>query len=583
MKAKIFAFFMAMGALFLTSAQPPAEFSLIGEVSEDLNPEQNAGLYKLKLQWEPIDEEKFDYISLEIEDEAFDLLASATNFETFVEQPIANYKVKLTAHRKGFGLAKKEILQVETPADNNYLSQQIKDIKLSESELLFSHWVEGINPDTVFYEVQPLFTGTSVIVEPVQVKEKNWEIAFPLDRWTEASSLKVTFHGSCENGNLFGNLRTDAAPLAVGAENFFLTVDANQFSLVNAAVESYHLQTVRYFGESLHLGVEEVEAPAEYELKNSCGETVAAGKYGTENNGGIPLALLEPGQHYIFLDGKPLQTDQAFSQTWHTVARNGASREAGISQADGLVVLQVAQVKELPPEVYDLIVDPGHGGMDTGTSGNGMLESHEVLEISKYMAERFEDHGLKVKLTRDGDYEPAGPGNFHHVESPYYENGRVEQVYRHQAKYLISNHLNAIGGGIMIEGYEIYTSILTDDAWSSTVSQKLADTGRLAKDSLKNEHRQSLGSYKKLSNEGKDYLYMLRETGGELSSAANLTKYNPDAYDEMPLYGAEAMLIEYAYIDNPDEAALWQKNYKKWGEAAVKGTLEYLGIDYKEK
>ena len=52
---------------------------------------------------------------------------------------------------------------------------------------------------------------------------------------------------------------------------------------------------------------------------------------------------------------------------------------------------------------------------------------------------RLEDHGLKVKLTRTDDLDPAGSGNFDYGKSPFFDEGRVEQVYRYQTKYMLSN------------------------------------------------------------------------------------------------------------------------------------------------
>ena len=39
--------------------------------------------------------------------------------------------------------------------------------------------------------------------------------------------------------------------------------------------------------------------------------------------------------------------------------------------------------------------------------------------------------------------DPAGPGNFDYGKSPFFDEGRVEQVYRYQTKYMLSNHLNS--------------------------------------------------------------------------------------------------------------------------------------------
>jgi len=61
-------------------------------------------------------------------------------------------------------------------------------------------------------------------------------------------------------------------------------------------------------------------------------------------------------------------------------------------------------VEESRPHV--VIIDPGHGGEDPGTLGNGVLvEKDVVLDISRKLAALLESRaGYDVRLTRDGDY-----------------------------------------------------------------------------------------------------------------------------------------------------------------------------------
>ena len=43
-----------------------------------------------------------------------------------------------------------------------------------------------------------------------------------------------------------------------------------------------------------------------------------------------------------------------------------------------------------------IVIDPGHGGVDSGAVGNGLLEKDLTLEISKYMYERFKKLEIKI-------------------------------------------------------------------------------------------------------------------------------------------------------------------------------------------
>ena len=50
-----------------------------------------------------------------------------------------------------------------------------------------------------------------------------------------------------------------------------------------------------------------------------------------------------------------------------------------------------------------IVIDPGHGGSDPGTSGNGIVEKDYTLKISEYMKNRFDELGIESSLTRTGD------------------------------------------------------------------------------------------------------------------------------------------------------------------------------------
>ena len=179
----------------------------------------------------------------------------------------------------------------------------------------------------------------------------------------------------------------------------------------------------------------------------------------------------------------------------------------------------------------------------------------------------------------------------------YYINGRVEQAYQYKANYMISSHLNSFNK--VLEGFEVYTSIVTTNDWAQKVSQYLIEAGQESRDSEKSEFRMSEGTYKKsflckdlagydetygCKNDYMDYLYIIRETGGKVSQASGLLKHtDKNYYTGIPNYGAETLLIEYAYIDNQNDSNDWKNNWEEYGEAVVKATLEYLNIPYQSK
>ena len=84
-----------------------------------------------------------------------------------------------------------------------------------------------------------------------------------------------------------------------------------------------------------------------------------------------------------------------------------------------------------------VVIDPGHGGSDPGTSGNGIVEKDYTLKISEYMKKRFDELGIDSSLTRDSDISLDATSRPKKAQSFY---GKGSDVI------LVSNHINAGGG-----------------------------------------------------------------------------------------------------------------------------------------
>ena len=76
-----------------------------------------------------------------------------------------------------------------------------------------------------------------------------------------------------------------------------------------------------------------------------------------------------------------------------TIATTSASDRSQGAQASGV------ESKRL----YKVVIDPGHGGYDTGASNNGTHESTIALAISKQVTAKLQQGGYKVILTRSKD------------------------------------------------------------------------------------------------------------------------------------------------------------------------------------
>ncbi len=100
--------------------------------------------------------------------------------------------------------------------------------------------------------------------------------------------------------------------------------------------------------------------------------------------------------------------------------------------------LNVSKTDSLPDEVYDIAIDPGHGGRDKGAKSGEYIESDLVLKCGLDLKNKLENLGFKVFISRDGtEYEDEDTAN-----NMYSENGRINILNKSRAKILLSLHLN---------------------------------------------------------------------------------------------------------------------------------------------
>ncbi|WP_375499531.1 N-acetylmuramoyl-L-alanine amidase [uncultured Nostoc sp.] len=92
-----------------------------------------------------------------------------------------------------------------------------------------------------------------------------------------------------------------------------------------------------------------------------------------------------------------------------------------------------------------VIIDPGHGGKDSGALGiGGAREKDVILPIGKRLAEILQRNGVQVIMTRDSDYFVTLPG-------------RVQLAERANADVFVSIHANSAGASRPdVNGLEVY-------------------------------------------------------------------------------------------------------------------------------
>lgn len=185
--------------------------------------------------------------------------------------------------------------------------------------------------------------------------------------------------------------------------------------------------------------------------------------------------------------------------------------------------------------VKGVVVDAGHGGSDPGAVGNGLREKDLNLRAAQYMYQRLRDLGIPAVMTRTGDESITRDERIGTMVNSF---GRTPDVL------VLSNHINAGGG----EGAEVYYPLRSDGVLARQSLDSLAEAGQIPR-----------GTFQRTLPEdpSKDYYYIQRLT-------PNTT----------------ALLLEYGYIDNPNDVEKLQSNLLNYVEAVVKAVANYAGVPY---
>ena len=205
---------------------------------------------------------------------------------------------------------------------------------------------------------------------------------------------------------------------------------------------------------------------------------------------------------------------------------------------------QTTLSKGTPLATPVVMIDPGHGGNETGAVGpNGLRESVLNLAVSKVTKATLEANGVSVVMTRPGDDRVV-------------LTTRSALVRKLRPAAMISIHHNASPDGPRTapgtETYYQYRSpqskrlagLIYEEVFRALSQYQIPWVGQV-----------DAGAKYRLNSQGGDFYHVLRETAGTPSTIAEL-----------------------AFLSDPPEAALLAKPdvQKVEGDAVARGILRFL-------
>ncbi len=189
-----------------------------------------------------------------------------------------------------------------------------------------------------------------------------------------------------------------------------------------------------------------------------------------------------------------------------------------------------------------IIVDPGHGGGDSGAAQNGVYESSLNWNIAMSLKAELETYsGVKVYLTRGS--------------AEWFSNaGRGRLGAQLGADLFVSCHNNSGGGGAA-SGVEVYGTV--NSAYKASI-QTLC-TMIAEKVSALGLHNGGYRTHVSTGDSSRDYYTML---------------------DEAVKCGIPGLIIEHCYVDNASDAAFISNttNQLRCGAADAAAIAQYYGL-----
>jgi len=320
-------------------------------------------------------------------------------------------------------------------------------------------------------------------------------------------------------------------------------------------------------------------------------------------NDGLYLDDLEEGNYILLLKISNAKEDLYYSLTnttgndnidYYTISNNSKSKYIKIKQNVKFINKSnfkfIIKKVTLPDNIYDIVIDAGHGGEDAGAVSGKYYEANITYDYAVDLAAELEDLGYKVLLTRT---DKNANVNIYDV------GGRVYTTTASRAKLALSLHLNSADGTVSVGGVEIFTANNINYSFAQLLADNIVsianttysgnDTYQVSKGvytrnfsltdiaSFKAEARADGYAFYDTITTTTPYYYMIRETGGFITGAymdGRDSDYGTNKYYDS-LVGIETYIIELGYIINDTDLNNILNNEDLYLEAIITSINNY--------
>ena len=280
--------------------------------------------------------------------------------------------------------------------------------------------------------------------------------------------------------------------------------------------------------------------------------------------------------------------------SYYTLTRNNCNNRINIDfiKDEGIeaLTLEIDKINELPEDVYDIVIDPGHGGSDAGAMSGNYREDEIVLDIGLDLKKKLENLGLKVLITRDGSEDST-----YDIYNIYDKEGRVTLANESKAKVLISLHMNSNESDLVHGGVEVYAAPNMDYTLAKLFADNIVknanttyskmesfkeETGVYVRNiEVENRNYGTFNGYRGIYDEV-PYLFIIREIGG-ISTGAYVNgsnkNYGENIYRNSNV-GVEGYLIELGYMNVNADLRNVLNNPGKYVQAIMDSINSYYKI-----